>query len=176
MKIIIGLLLLIISFGYEIEYSFSNYPASMVGTGYTISLSDSSSVVKEQKITFDNYVMTESNIMDSFIVTSNTTPNASETLIIGESYAYPNPFSESTQIGFELNRNADIKIYIYNIYAIPVRMITCSSGGIGGVAGYNKVSFDGTDNLSNRLPNGVYIYLLVNNNRVIYKGKLGINR
>ncbi len=65
--------------------------------------------------------------------------------------AFPNPFARSTEIGFELDRAADVSLVVYDVRGREVA--TLAEGTMD--AGQHTVSFDAAS-----LPSGVYIYRL----------------
>jgi len=91
---------------------------------------------------------------------------------------YPNPFSplrgEITHIGYYLNTDLDVTIYLFNIVGSAVWKRTYAEGFEGGMAGYNEIDFNGFSDFGEILGNGIYIYKLANNNKVIGKGKLTV--
>ena len=66
---------------------------------------------------------------------------------------FPNPFTDSTNIVYELNANADVNICIFSISGERVRDLFQS-----GVEGKNAVIWDGRNNAIERVSAGVYIY------------------
>lgn len=70
----------------------------------------------------------------------------------GLRHAYPNPFNPSTNIGFELAEEGEIKIDIYNIRGQLVRSFAPMAHKIG----KGSVVWDGKDNNGNNLSSGVY--------------------
>ena len=75
-------------------------------------------------------------------------------------YAYPNPFSPSsdrlTRLRFDLSNPESITIRIFDFGMTLVREIFFS----GGAAGANEVAWDGTDEGGVRLANGTYFYAI----------------
>ena len=67
---------------------------------------------------------------------------------------YPNPFNSSTVIKYHLPRAAEVEIDIYNILGQKIRNL---SGGRA-EAGYNTVTWDGTDALGKSVATGIYFY------------------
>ncbi len=65
--------------------------------------------------------------------------------------AYPNPFARSTEIGFELDRAADVSLVVYDVRGRAVA--TLAEGAME--AGQHSLSFDAAS-----LPSGVYVYRL----------------
>ncbi len=76
----------------------------------------------------------------------------------------PNPFSPNgdgvddvTYIVYELNRPAEVRIYIFNMDGEVIWRKDIDEGQEGAHAGYNSVLWDGLTSLGDELPNGVYI-------------------
>ena len=69
---------------------------------------------------------------------------------------YPNPFSASTSISYELDKQSDVKISIYDILGRKVRDF---SAGLE-AAGSHGVVWDGRNNFGERVAAGVYFYRL----------------
>jgi len=68
----------------------------------------------------------------------------------------------------------DIELRVYNIRAQEIykqNFDSGSNGGKGGSNNYNEVTFD-TVEVGAELPCGVYIFILINNNKVLAKGKV----
>ena len=90
---------------------------------------------------------------------------------------YPNPFVppfESTKIYYLLEKNADTKIYIFNIANRLVQKISTSAGEEGGKIGANQVVWNGMSNFGEILPNGVYFCNVVSDGALIGRGKIAI--
>ncbi len=72
---------------------------------------------------------------------------------------YPNPIIDTngTQLGYYLNSDSNVSIYVYDISGKQIWVNTISSGSTGGKAGYNKVAFDCRAKSGMYLPNDTYI-------------------
>ncbi|MBN2411433.1 Ig-like domain-containing protein [candidate division KSB1 bacterium] len=70
---------------------------------------------------------------------------------------FPNPFNPTTSIRFELPRNSDVTLEVYNIMGQMVRQLVDSKIE----AGYHTVNWDGTNESGVRVGSGVYYYRLV---------------
>jgi hypothetical protein len=102
---------------------------------------------------------------------------ANAVAVVGDLYNFPNPFNPridtNTSIGYDLDVNADIDIYIYTMSGDLIIKKVCPAGGVGGSSTtYNKVPWDGKDTSGNIVGNGMYIYFLVNSGTVIKKSRL----
>ncbi len=69
---------------------------------------------------------------------------------------YPNPFNPSTLIRFELPHSSGVRLSIYDILGRCVRNLVDGHRS----AGMHAVVWDGTDNLGQKVPSGVYMYRL----------------
>lgn len=98
--------------------------------------------------------------------------------IAGAALNYPNPFNpasgQTTEINYELNVNADIVIYIYDLIGRPIKKITCPSGTEGGKAGYNRVIWNGWSDFNEIVSNDVYIARVTQGGRQIGKCKIAV--
>jgi len=70
---------------------------------------------------------------------------------------YPNPFNPSTQIQFNLERTAEVKLAVYNVLGQQVK--TLVDGSVE--SGQTTVSWDATDDSGNEVASGVYFYQLL---------------
>ena len=65
---------------------------------------------------------------------------------------YPNPFRQETVIKFELSKNVSVRLTVYNSMGLPVWSQTSQYLP----AGKHQITWDGTDNSKNKLPEGIY--------------------
>ncbi len=70
---------------------------------------------------------------------------------------YPNPFSESTQISFDLERDANVSLEIYN--ALGMRIHTVAGNRHLG-PGNHRYQWDGRDGQSRSMASGTYFVML----------------
>ncbi|MCF8431910.1 MAG: T9SS type A sorting domain-containing protein, partial [Melioribacteraceae bacterium] len=70
---------------------------------------------------------------------------------------YPNPFNPTTQFEFGLPENATVSISIFNMLGQEVKTLINEQRP----AGYYKVQWNGTNNSSNKIVSGVYVYRIV---------------
>jgi hypothetical protein len=68
----------------------------------------------------------------------------------------PNPFGETTVIGYRLPAEERVTLQVYNTLGAPVATLV---DGVRG-EGLHRVTWDGRDRNGNRLPAGVYFYQL----------------
>ncbi len=67
---------------------------------------------------------------------------------------YPNPFNPSTRIEFALPEQANVVLKVYNLLGQEVKELVMGEY----TAGYHTVTWNATDNASNKVPSGVYFY------------------
>ncbi|MFH1683872.1 MAG: FlgD immunoglobulin-like domain containing protein [Candidatus Margulisiibacteriota bacterium] len=87
---------------------------------------------------------------------------------------YPNPFdpgSQSTSIGYTLSKPANITLSIFDLAGNLIKKSSYSADQTGGKAGYNEVTWDGKADSRNYAGNGIYIYLIIADGKVIQNGK-----
>ena len=98
--------------------------------------------------------------------------------VIGKPLNYPNPFSpmsgRSTLIQYTLSVDAPIMVVLFDITGHQVKRLNFSSGANGGRAGVNNVSWDGRSLTGNIAGNGMYIFEIISENRLIGTGKMVI--
>lgn len=70
------------------------------------------------------------------------------------SYAYPNPFSEYVQIGYEILKPTTVSVSVFDILGNEVRNISRQFNS----AGRYSVIWDGKNNAGEKVPAGVYFY------------------
>ena len=87
-----------------------------------------------------------------------------------QTYAYPNPFSPSTdrlvRLRYDLAEPQTVTIRIFDFGMNPVRELSSK-----GSAGANEVVWDGTDRKGARLANGPYFYIIAAQEGT-YRGKI----
>ena len=84
--------------------------------------------------------------------------SSSEELAIERVYNYPNPMTVSTDFTFYLTHPADVvEISIYTVAGRLIRKIQDYSAVS---VGFQSIRWDGTDEVRDRIANGVYIYRL----------------
>jgi len=81
---------------------------------------------------------------------------------------YPNPFNPKTKIGFSLPRALDVRVDIYNILGEKIKTIISEHL----TAGYQSVTWNGTDNNGSEVSTGIYFYRIQANNFVDSKKML----
>jgi len=69
---------------------------------------------------------------------------------------YPNPFSSSTTIPYEINNHTKVNLTIYDLLGREVRKIYVGTKPVGSY----KVFWDGRNNVGQKVATGIYIYRL----------------
>ncbi len=108
------------------------------------------------------------------------TVKADNELAVAKTYAYPNPFVNSTTFRFEHNKpnqQLDIEIAIYNLSGKLVKRLSKSVFTAGNVA--DEISWDAKSDGNEKINSGVYIYSIkirsaLSGEAVINSGKLNI--
>ncbi len=77
----------------------------------------------------------------------------------------PNPFNESTQIDFKLDRISNVDLTVYNIIGQKIKTLV---SGIS-PAGSHSVIWNATSDQGNSVFGGVYVYILKVDNNIYYK-------
>jgi len=65
---------------------------------------------------------------------------------------YPNPFNTSTSIAYELQKDSEVDLTIYNTNGEAVRQLACGKQ----LGGSHSVTWDGTDSSGKNVPTGIY--------------------
>jgi hypothetical protein len=73
---------------------------------------------------------------------------------------YPNPFSSSTSIPYDLNKQTEVSVRIYDILGREVKSFNAGIQTLG----RHELSWNGTDNFSKKVASGVYFYQVKSGN------------
>lgn len=87
----------------------------------------------------------------------------------------PNPFNPGKgpiMLMYDLAANADIDIYFYDMSGTLICRKSYPYGGSGGRQGINRVYWDGNSAFGETVANGVYLFRIVSDGKVIEKGKI----
>lgn len=100
------------------------------------------------------------------------------TSIQGTAFPYPNPYTGTgtIMIGYILSENSNVILTIHNLMGNQLVKKTYSSGQTGGKAGYNEVEWNAKTDTGIDVGNGIYIFLLIADGKVVFKGKLTVAR
>ncbi len=120
------------------------------------------------KVVFDNSVHTMEytwtvTVDDPLNITENT--QAVKPIL---KQNYPNPFSPQTKIDYKLTQNENVNISIYDIKGRKVRSLVNAMN----TSGEHSITWNGTDDNNERLPNGVYYYKLITSSDTVVKSLL----
>lgn len=107
---------------------------------------------------------------------TNTLPTSSVAVaaaVNGTPSVFPNPFrfSDNPQFGYWLSKDMDIQIRIYDMRAHEVYRKDFISGTSGGAKDYNRVYLSREEFHRVGLSSGVYFFLIINQGKVLGKGK-----
>ena len=96
--------------------------------------------------------------------------------VIGKALFYPNPARQQDvpRLGYQLSKNMDIELQMYDMMANRILKITFLAGTNGGKAGFNKLKLDLDSFSGHFLSAGVYFYLLMHDGKVLAKGKVAV--
>jgi subtilisin family serine protease len=112
------------------------------------------------------------NILSSGAVAKQAEPQDSLPL----AFALPNPFDPSRDgnmaFSYSLKGNFYTSIYLFDLSGSLIWQKNYSAGENGGKSGENNPSWDGIDLYGEMVRNGVYLYQIVADKRVIARGKL----
>ncbi len=91
-------------------------------------------------------------------------------------FALPNPFDRGSysEITFNYNLDANFltKIYIFDLNGNLIWQNAYAAGANGGKSGANNPAWDGTNVYGSSVENGVYLYQIIADNRVLARGKI----
>ena len=69
---------------------------------------------------------------------------------------FPNPFNPYTNIRYDLPKNEEVQIEIFDMLGKKIRLLIYQKQ----IAGFHKVQWDGKDNLGRPVSSGMYLYML----------------
>lgn len=104
-----------------------------------------------------------------------------EILVTQTPLNYPNPFNPDippyyTSISYALSRPADTIIIFFDINLNQVTKKLFYANQNGGNAGYNEIIWNGSDAAGSKVGNGIYIYLIQAEGKLVGKGKITVLR
>ena len=97
-----------------------------------------------------------------------------EVAVQGFPLNHPNPFNageENTRIGYTLSKPANITLSIFDLTGNLIAKKSYPAGENGGRAGYNEVTWDGKSDSGSYVGNGIYLYLIIADGKVVQNGK-----
>jgi hypothetical protein len=91
---------------------------------------------------------------------------------------YPNPFTDpgtgTTAISYKLSKSADVTLTIHDMLGNQIYKQTFAARSMGGSAGYNEINWDGKASDGKVVGNGIYVYLVIGEGKILGKGKLTV--
>ena len=128
---------------------------------------------------FDKAGNTSSATVSLSILTATPTKSAQPVDSLPLTFAMPNPFIRSgttgtaeTSFNYSLAGNFSAAIYLFDLNGNLVWQKTYAAGENGGKAGPNNPSWNGKDLYGGSVVNGVYLYQVTGDKRVVARGKL----
>ena len=102
--------------------------------------------------------------------------DATTAALEGKLLNFPNPFQaeSGTTIGYVLSKNMDVELKIFDMMGNLVSSIEKPAGALGGLRGINKVPISSSNFGGTILSAGVYFYLLINDGKILGKGKMAV--
>lgn len=96
--------------------------------------------------------------------------------LVGDPLNYPNPFrlKEGTTLGYRLSKNMDIEIRIYDMRANEIFKEVLPAGTAGAQGTYNTLFIDPETFYYSDLSAGIYFFLIMNEGKVLGKGKMAV--
>ncbi len=104
-----------------------------------------------------------------------------DTTEVSNAFFYPCPFSlsQGAELGYELSRDMDIELRIYNMMGNEIYRTEYLHGTQGGLGRgnsrnvYNRIPFT-QSTFGSPLSAGAYFFVLMNDGKVIHKGKFAV--
>jgi hypothetical protein len=100
--------------------------------------------------------------------------------VVGDPLCYPNPYDPAlgnVRIAYNLALDTDIKAYIFDASGQLIWKNNYLSGGTGGKAGYNEITWNAKNQFGGNTQNGLYLIRLADSSgKVLGKGRLMILR
>ena len=149
-------------------YSLESY-SFLETTLYTVDTA-TRAVTGDQTIVLLEYAY----LVNTFVDANSGLPDPSTSpAVIGIPTLYPNPFrfSDNPQFGYFLSKDLNIEIRIYDMKAHEIFRGNYIEGAPGGGTGYNRIYITKNDFGGRELSSGVYFFLIINEGKVLAKGK-----
>jgi len=95
-------------------------------------------------------------------------------------YVYPNPYNPNAaggtnaRIAYQLNKDANTAIYLFNAVGELVYKREYASGAQGGLTGYNEVTWDGKSDFGAIVGNDIYFLRVVSGGKPVGKAKIAV--
>ncbi len=131
--------------------------------------------------TYSSMSVTSNSRSESSIVLAQPTqlrfkPAALSLSITGLALVYPNPFhfSSGTTLGYDLSDDAEIEVQLYDMAGNQIGRFIRSATLEGGRAGLNHLPINRDTLNGYELSSGVYLYFILNNGKVLAKGRMAV--
>jgi parallel beta-helix repeat protein len=99
--------------------------------------------------------------------------------VVGSPLSYPSPFRPSggtpATFAYSINIESDIEFYMYDVSGRVILTKKFRRGEAGGRAGYNSFEWMGRTDFGNTVSNGIYVYKIVSDKRVVGTGKFVVH-
>lgn len=98
--------------------------------------------------------------------------------VMGTPLSYPTPFrpldktSGNLRISYTLSKDAKVDIYVYDVGGKIILTKKFFSGSNGGRTGYNDFQWNGTTDFGGLVGNGIFVYKIIAEGKVIGTGKI----
>ncbi|MFC1617406.1 T9SS type A sorting domain-containing protein [Candidatus Margulisiibacteriota bacterium] len=108
-------------------------------------------------------------------ITASSTGNI-EARILDTPLFYPSPFrlSDNARLTYTLSKDMDIDLRIYDMRGYQIFKGDFLAGEIGARAGYNTLTFSAATIDNFELSAGIYFFILINDGKVLGRGKFGV--
>ncbi|OGC21686.1 hypothetical protein A2291_08135 [candidate division WOR-1 bacterium RIFOXYB2_FULL_42_35] len=97
--------------------------------------------------------------------------------VTGTPMNYPNPFKPSSQlttINYTLTQDTNVKFYIYDLARQTIYSADYAGGTTGGSLGENEITWNGRDAANNLVANGVYVYFITLDGKILGSGEISV--
>lgn len=108
----------------------------------------------------------------SYLVKTNSTSVSTSSVFV-----FPNPFNPyrgSAKIAYQLSKDADTLVFIFNSIGQLIYRKNYVSGTTGAQTGYNEVSWDGVSDFGQVVGNDIYFVRIVSENKVVGRSKIAV--
>lgn len=106
-----------------------------------------------------------------------TVNSADQISVLSQPLNFPNPVTAAdtkTYIGYKLSKDSDITLSIHDMMGNLISRKSCSAGANGGRATYNEVEWDLKTDGGSAVGNGIYVYLIIGDGKILSKGRIAI--
>ncbi len=102
--------------------------------------------------------------------------SASQTTTISDPLNFPNPCNSDTgtAIGYKLSKPANVTLSIHDLLGNLISKNSYAAGGNGGLASYNEVTWDCKTDSGKTVGNGIYVYLIIGDGKLLSKGRIAV--